>query len=203
MSYYFCGSFQLYLTCGPYKNRWQARLGLRTVVCWPVACCCCCCSSINGIFQARVLEWGASGLEGNILWRLENQLYYLITQGFPAGTGVKNLPANVGDTRDAGSILGLGIFPGKGKATHFRILAWKILWTEEPGGLQYMVSQRVRNDWATKHTHRNLLILTHLKILSILVGWLIFGGFFNGWSLFSGNILWKKHVIWRKCHTKN
>ena len=34
-------------------------------------------------------------------------------------------------------------------ATHSSILAWKIPWTEEPGGLQSMGSQRV---WATKHT---------------------------------------------------
>ena len=31
---------------------------------------------------------------------------------------VKNLPANTGDTRDAGSILRLGRFPGGGNATH-------------------------------------------------------------------------------------
>ena len=34
----------------------------------------------------------------------------------------------------------------KGMATHSSILAWKILWTEEPGGLQSMGSQRVRHD---------------------------------------------------------
>ena len=31
----------------------------------------------------------------------------------------------------------------KEMATHSSILAWKILWTEEPGGLQAMGSQRV------------------------------------------------------------
>ena len=31
-------------------------------------------------------------------------------------------------------------------ATHSSILAWKILWTEEPGGLQSMGSQRVRHN---------------------------------------------------------
>ena len=30
----------------------------------------------------------------------------------------------------------------KEMATHFSILAWEIPWTEEPGGLQYMVSQK-------------------------------------------------------------
>ena len=35
-------------------------------------------------------------------------------------------------------------------ATHSSILAWEIPWTEEPGGLQSMGSQRVRQDLATK-----------------------------------------------------
>ena len=34
----------------------------------------------------------------------------------------------------------------KGMATHSNILAWGIPWTEEPGGLQFMRSQRVRHD---------------------------------------------------------
>ena len=34
----------------------------------------------------------------------------------------------------------------KGTATHSSILAWKIPWTEEPGGLQSLESQRVRHD---------------------------------------------------------
>ena len=38
--------------------------------------------------------------------------------------------------------------PGGGMATHSSNLAWKIPWTEEPGGLQSMGSQRVRHDRA-------------------------------------------------------
>ena len=34
----------------------------------------------------------------------------------------------------------------KGMATHSSILAWRIPWTEEPGGLQFMGSQRVGQD---------------------------------------------------------
>ena len=37
----------------------------------------------------------------------------------------------------------------KGMATHSSILAWKIPWTEEPGGLQSMGWQRVRHEWVT------------------------------------------------------
>ena len=34
----------------------------------------------------------------------------------------------------------------EGMATHSSILAWRILWTESPGGLQSIGSQRVRHD---------------------------------------------------------
>ena len=37
-------------------------------------------------------------------------------------------------------------------ATHSNILAWKIPWTEEPGGLP-MGMQRVRRDLVTEYTH--------------------------------------------------
>ena len=36
-------------------------------------------------------------------------------------------------------------------ATHSSILAWKIPWTEEPGGLESMGSQRVRHERVTEH----------------------------------------------------
>ena len=41
-------------------------------------------------------------------------------------------------------------------ATHSRILAWRIPWTEEPSGLQFMGSQRVGHDWSElAHRHSN------------------------------------------------
>ena len=40
----------------------------------------------------------------------------------------------------------------KEMATHSSILAWRIPWTEEPGGLQSTGSQRVGHDWATEDT---------------------------------------------------
>ena len=48
---------------------------------------------------------------------------------------VKNPPANVEDARDAGSIPGLGRSPGEGNGNSLQYFCWKILWTEEPGGL--------------------------------------------------------------------
>ena len=49
---------------------------------------------------------------------------------------VKNTPSNVGDVRDTGSIPGSGRSPEVKMATHSSILAERIPWTEEPGGLQ-------------------------------------------------------------------
>ena len=48
---------------------------------------------------------------------------------------VKNLPANVGGTRNVGLIPGSKDLLGKGMATHSSVLAWRIPWIEEPGGL--------------------------------------------------------------------
>ena len=59
---------------------------------------------------------------------------------------VENLPASAGDLSGAGSIPGSGRSLEKEMATHFSILAWKTLWTEEPGGLQSMQWQRVGHD---------------------------------------------------------
>ena len=56
---------------------------------------------------------------------------------------VKNLPANDGG---AGSIPGCEDSLEKGVAPHSSVLAWRIPWTEEPGRLQSMGSQRVRHD---------------------------------------------------------
>ena len=55
---------------------------------------------------------------------------------------VKNPPA----VQETGSIPGSGRFPEEGNGNHSSILAWRIPWSEEPGGLQFMGLQRVRLD---------------------------------------------------------
>ena len=60
---------------------------------------------------------------------------------------VKNLPA-VQETRVQS--LGWEVPLEKGMATHSSIPAWKIPWTEEPGGLQSLRSRGVRHTIATK-----------------------------------------------------
>ena len=56
---------------------------------------------------------------------------------------VKNLPANAGGVRDVSWILGQEDPLEKEMAIHSSILAFRIPWTEEPGRLQSMESQRV------------------------------------------------------------
>ena len=59
---------------------------------------------------------------------------------------VKNPPANAGDKRDTDLIPGLGRSPGEGNGNHSSILAWRIPWTEEPGGLQSKGLPRAEHD---------------------------------------------------------
>ena len=66
--------------------------------------------------------------------------------GFPDGSGGKEAACQTGDL---GSIPGSGKSPGEENGypvQYFHgILAWKIPWTEEPGRLQSMGSQRARD----------------------------------------------------------
>ena len=66
--------------------------------------------------------------------------------GFPGGSLVKN-PAMQEKWVQS---LGQEDLLEKEMATHSSILAWKIPWTEQPGGLQSMGSQRVRHDLVSK-----------------------------------------------------
>ena len=54
----------------------------------------------------------------------------------------------------------------KGMATHSSILAWRISWTEEPGRLQSMGSQRVGHDRATNTFTREYLALSSYGLCS-------------------------------------
>ena len=97
----------------------------------------------------------------------------IIFKDFPDGFAGKDFAGNAEEAGVVGSIPGLGrCLRGrngnplqyyweiqvwslgredpleKGMATHSSILTWKIPWTEEPGGLQSMGSQRVRHNWS-------------------------------------------------------
>ena len=82
---------------------------------------------------------------------------------------IKNLPANPGDKR-CGLDPRVGKCLGEGSVAHSSILAWKIPWTNEPGRLQSLGSQRVGRDLATKkqaiYLHDNNLCQNLSNILT-------------------------------------
>ena len=78
-------------------------------------------SSVHGIFQARVLEWGA------IAFSSDSLAHTKIKSGFHFKVAYAHLSE-------------------KAMAPHSSTLAWKIPWMEEPGRLQSMGSLRVRHD---------------------------------------------------------
>ena len=100
--------------------------------CYPYVCC------LHEILVPNILQERKFSHHGN--------------RGFLGDSMVKNLPARAGDTRDLGSILWVERSQETKMATHSSILAWKIPWTEGPGGLQSMGLQRVRHNWACKLT---------------------------------------------------
>ena len=82
----------------------------------------------------------------------------MINFGFPGGSDGKESACN-GETRVWS--LGWEDLLEEGIATYSSILAWRIPWTERPGGLQSMGLQRVIDNWANKHTHKWLIILIY------------------------------------------
>ena len=67
---------------------------------------------------------------------MKREFWYQSSIGFPGWVLlVKDPSANAGDLRDSGSISGWKDPLEEGMATHCSIPAWRILWTEEPGGL--------------------------------------------------------------------
>ena len=87
--------------------------------------------------------------------------------GFPGGSDGKASACNVGDP---GSTPGWEDPLGKEMATCSSTLAWKIPWTEEPGRLQSMGSQRVGHDWVTSLRLRYVTSRNdpHILVLQII-----------------------------------
>ena len=91
---------------------------------------------------------------------------------------------------------------GKEMSTHSSVLAWRIPWTEEPGGLQSLGLQRVQYDWATLSFISSGVIspLFPSRILDIyLPGGLSFGILsFCFFILFMGFL---RQKYWSDCHS--
>ena len=73
------------------------------------------------------------------------------SQGFPGGSVGKEYTCNAGDIRGMGSILGSGRPLEKEMIIHFSTLAWRIPWTEQPGGLQYTDHKESDTTEVTQH----------------------------------------------------
>ena len=71
-------------------------------------------------------------------------MYYYSARRLPQWLSGKESACIAGD---------MGLIPGpddpleEGMATHSSILAWRLLWPEEPGGLQSIGSHRIRHNW--------------------------------------------------------
>ena len=88
-----------------------------------------------------LLTYGVFSLHG---WKEKS--HHLNISCFPVGSGGKESACNAGDWVRS---LGWEDPLEEGMATHSSILAWRIPWTEEPGGLQSVQLWRVGHDWAT------------------------------------------------------
>ena len=82
-----------------------------------------------------------------------NVSHILGTRASQVALVVKNLPAMQETKEMHVSSLGWEDFLEEKMATHSSILAWRIPWTEEPGGLQSRGSKRVEHDCVTKQAH--------------------------------------------------
>ena len=106
-------------------------------------------SSVLGILQARILGWVAVSFSN--AWMHAKSLQSCPTlcdpmDSSPPGSSVHRILQQ----EHWSGLPGWVALPRKKEmATHSSILAWRILWTEEPDRLQSMGSQRVGHDWVT------------------------------------------------------
>ena len=80
--------------------------------------------------------------------------FYTALEGLSQWLSSKESACHAGDIGDMSWSLNQEDHLEEEMATLFRILAWKILWTEEPGRLQSKRSQRIRQDWTTKRSEK-------------------------------------------------
>ena len=113
-------------------------------------------SSVHGISRGRILEWVAiplpedlpnPGIEPHLVCLLYCRwiLYHWVTEAIYIQTH---------------TYTHIYVSQEEGTTTHSSILAWRLPWTEEPGGLQFTGLQRVRHHWShlAPRTHKYMCI---------------------------------------------
>ena len=120
-------------------------------------------SSDHGISQARILEWVAISFSGGSSRPKDGTHISCIGKWILYTTEPMVALYAMRETR----VWALGQQDPLEKevATHSTILAWRISWTEEPGGLQSMGSQRIGHNWAINVKCTKILCTTLRGIL--------------------------------------
>ena len=97
-------------------------------------------SSVYGIFQARVLKWGAIAFSS--LYQIRSVSQWYLTLCNPMNCSKPGLHVH----HQLPEFTQTHVHWEKAMAPHSSTLAWKIPWAEEPGGLQSVGSRRVGHD---------------------------------------------------------
>ena len=140
-------------------------------------------------------EWDGRGLWRRFSWAVDIcilKLIHLVVWASLVPQAVKHLPA-----MQETWVWSLGREDPleKEMATHSSILAWRIPWTEEPGGLHSMGSQRTGHDWApnrftwqkTTQHYKTIILQLKIKKKKTLGEWTIFI-----WTLSSEHLPWTR-----------
>ena len=85
-------------------------------------------------------------MERALQWKTSITPFLILSGASQVALVIKNFPANAGDIRDVDPIPPWGRSPGEGNGNPLQYSCLEYPWTEEPGGLQSMGSQRVRHD---------------------------------------------------------
>ena len=110
-------------------------------------------ATVHWVAKSRTrLKWLSSSIQlyltvqVELFWKISYWNKFCLLRSFPGGSGSKE-STSVQETQV--SSLGQEDLLEEEMAIHSSILAWRIPWTEKPGGLQSIGSQRVRNNWVT------------------------------------------------------
>ena len=121
---------------------------------------------LNKIYQRTFLQREKADL---VIWKKPHSFNLLIFNmyiSFPGGSDGEESVKNSDGEEFPGSRRPLE----KGMASHSSILAWRVPWTKEPGGLQFMGSQRIGHDWVTMPRNMYFIFWTYnSKKLSTLL----------------------------------